>query len=72
MNIFTKDEVLIFANENGWDLIFKVFEQFMQEGNVEVLENMNDPNINVLLKASKQTGAERKCTLLQHAVRHFT
>ena len=71
MNIFSDEDVSIFAHEKGWDLIFKAFEQLMQNKCEHVLVSLNDPNINVLLKASKEIGAARKCTLYSHALRHW-
>ena len=69
MNIFTQEDRSIFAHENGWDMIFHAFEILIREDE-HILIEMNDPNVNMLIKASKKTGAERRCILLIHALRH--
>ena len=69
MNIFTQEDRSIFAHENGWDTIFDAFEILIRQ-NQHILIEMNDPNVNVLIEASKKTGAERRCILLRHALRH--
>lgn len=71
MNIFSDEDRSIFSDEVGWDSIFQQFEKLMQENCEHLLINLNDSNINVLLKASKETGLHRKCTLYRHALRHF-
>ena len=71
MNIFSEEDKSIFAHENGWDLIFQAFEQLMNENCEHLLVELNDSNINVLLKASKETGLYRKCTLYKHVLRNL-
>lgn len=69
MSIFTEEDRSIFAHENGWNMIFDAFEILIREDE-HILIEMNDPNVNVLIEASKKTGAERRCILLLHALCH--
>ena len=69
-NIFSDEEVSIFEHINDFHHVFSGFETFMRGGgNEKILNDLNDRNIDVLLKASKATGDDRRCILLQHAVK---
>ena len=67
-NIFSDEKVSIFKGIKDFDQVFSGFELLMKGGNEKELEDLDDSNINMLLKASKATGDERRCILCDHAL----